>query len=78
MSLVQHLAVDMGVLVSKMEESIAAPCQASLKTAKVPDGGPFPAYPSGNSWDEASRKMGSGKKFYHNAISEADFTARGQ
>ena len=34
---------------------------------------PFPAYPSGKSRDEASRKMGSGKKFYHNAISEADF-----
>ena len=34
---------------------------------------PFPAYPSGKSRDEASGKMGSGKKFYHNAISEADF-----
>ena len=34
---------------------------------------PFPAYPSGKSRDEASRKMGSGKKFYHHAISEADF-----
>ena len=34
---------------------------------------PFPAYPSGKSRGEASGKMGSGKKFYHNAISEADF-----
>ena len=37
-SLVQHLAVDMGVLVSKMEESIEARIQASLKTAQDPDG----------------------------------------
>jgi len=38
------------------------------KTEKDPDGGPFPAYPSGKSWDEASGKTGSGKKFYHNII----------
>merc|ERR1719410_2523168 len=38
------------------------------KTEKDPDGGPFPAYPSGESWDEASGKTGSGKKFYHNII----------
>ena len=29
--------------------------------------------PSGKSCDEASGKMGSGKKFYHNVISGADF-----
>ena len=41
-SLVQHLAVDMGVLVSKMEESSAAPCQASLTTiSKVPGEEPY-------------------------------------
>ena len=34
---------------------------------------PFPAYRSGKSRDEASGKMGSGKKFYHNATLEADF-----
>ena len=66
------LAVDMRVLVSKMEESIEAHYQASWKTAQDPDGGPFPAYPSGKSWDEASVKTGSGKKFYHNVISGAD------
>ena len=55
----------MGVLVSKMEESIAAHYHPSLKTAQDPDGGPFPAYPSGKSWDETSGKKGSGKKFYH-------------
>eukprot|EP00438_Fugacium_kawagutii_P006677 Skav219089 [mRNA] locus=scaffold1574:93824:96882:+ [translate_table: standard] len=33
-----------------------------------PDGGSWPAYPSGKSWDEASGVTGSGKKFYHNII----------
>ena len=65
------LAVDMRVLVSKMEESIEAHYQASWKTAQDPDGGPFSACPSGKSWDEASGKTGSGKKFYHNVISGA-------
>merc|ERR1711937_782942 len=36
--------------------------------ASDPDGGPYPAYPSGKSWDEASGPTGSGKKFYHNII----------
>merc|ERR1719164_323352 len=35
---------------------------------KDPQGGSWPAYPSGKSWDEASGKTGSGKKFYHNII----------
>merc|ERR1711879_468788 len=39
-----------------------------MKTEKDPDGGSWPAYPSGKSWDEASGKTGSGKKFYHNII----------
>ena len=43
------LAADMGVPVSKMEESIAAHYHPSLRTAQDPDGGPFPAYPSGKS-----------------------------
>merc|ERR1719440_2721161 len=42
--------------------------QASVKTAKDPDGGPFPAYPSGKTWDEPSGKTGSGKKFFHNIL----------
>merc|ERR1719242_1924091 len=37
-------------------------------TEKDPDGGSWPAYPSGQSWDEASGKTGSGKKFFHNII----------
>ena len=32
------------------------------------DGGSFPAYPSGKTWDEPSGKTGSGKKFFHNII----------
>ena len=65
------LAQDMRVPVSKMEESR----EASLETVENPDGGPYPAYPSGKSWDEASGKTGSGKKFYHNVISGRKFTS---
>ena len=50
------LAQDVGVSVSKMEKSIEAHNQASLKTAKHPDGGPCPAYPRGKSWNEGSGK----------------------
>ena len=32
-------------------------------------------YPSGKFWDEVPGKMSSGKKFFHNAISGADFAA---
>ena len=45
---------DVGVSVSKMEDSIEA--QASQKTD--PDGGPYSASPSGKSWEEASGKTG--------------------
>merc|ERR1712170_313807 len=62
------LANDMGVSVSTLEATFEQHYQASLKTEKDPDGGPYPAYPSGKSWDEASGKTGSGKKFYHNII----------
>merc|ERR1719507_2478708 len=62
------LASDMGISVSVLEETHEAHYQAAKKTEKDPDGGSFPAYPSGESWDEASGKTGSGKKFYHNII----------
>ena len=58
------LAQDIGVSVSKKEKSIEAHYQASWETAKDPDGGPFPAYPSRKPWDEASGMTGSGKKFF--------------
>ena len=71
MSLVQHLAVDIGVLVSKMEESIEALIQASLKTAQ----------------DHSQRILAASlgtkflarrvqeRDFHRNVISGADFTA---
>merc|ERR1719420_2718797 len=61
-------AEDMGVPVSVLEESHELHYQAAKKTEKDPDGGSWPAYPSGKSWDEPSGKTGSGKKFYHNVI----------
>ena len=70
------LAEGVEVPVSKMEELIAAHCQASLKTVKDPDRGPYPAYPSGKSWCEACGKTGSGKKFHHNVMSGVDFAAQ--
>ena len=69
-------AEDMEAPVSKRPGSIEAHCQASLKTAKDPNGGPHPAYPSGKSWNETSGKTGSEKKFYHNVSSGADFEAQ--
>merc|ERR1712025_418377 len=62
------LAEDMGVKLSVLEEETEKHYQASLKMEKDPDGGSWPAYPYGKSWDEASGKTGSGKKFYHNVI----------
>merc|ERR1719517_385991 len=58
----------MGVPVSTLEQTHEEHYQAAKKTEKDPDGGSFPAYPSGKSWDAASGKTGSGKKFYHNII----------
>merc|ERR1740133_807372 len=62
------LAKEMGISTSVLEATHDAHYQAAMKTEKDPDGGSWPAYPSGKSWDEASGKTGSGKKFYHNMI----------
>merc|ERR1719479_437676 len=62
------LAQDMGIPVQKLIDVHEAHYMAAKKQEKDPEGGPFPAYPSGKSWDEASGKTGSGKKFYHNII----------
>merc|ERR1719160_1208628 len=62
------LAKDMGVPVSVLAEQTEAHYQAAKKAEKDPEGGSWPAYPSGKSWDEPSGKTGSGKKFYHNII----------
>jgi hypothetical protein len=64
----EALAQDMGVPLSVLEETHQVHYEAAQKTEKDPDGGSYPAYPSGKSWDEPSGKTGSGKKFYHNMI----------
>merc|ERR1711972_54138 len=64
----EALAKDMGVPLSVLEKTHQDHYEAAKKTEKDPDGGSFPAYPSGKSWDEPSGKTGSGKKFYHNII----------
>ena len=46
----------MGVPVSKTPDSIEAHYQASLKTARNPNGEPYPAFKSDRSWDEAPGK----------------------
>merc|ERR1712134_76197 len=64
----EALAKDMGVPVQTLADTHELHYQASVKTAQDPDGGSWPAYPSGKSWDAASGPTGSGKKFYHNVI----------
>merc|ERR1712023_505968 len=63
-----ELAKDMGVPVKVLEETHQQHYEASQKAAKDPEGGSWPAYPSGKSWDAASGPTGSGKKFFHNII----------
>merc|ERR1712146_844682 len=69
------LAADMGVDVSVLIDEHDQHYQAAKKTEKDPEGGSWPAYPSGKSWDEPSGKTGSGKKFYHNVIQGSQFAA---
>merc|ERR1711971_738150 len=67
-----ELAKDMGVPLETLVESHANHYQSAKKTEKDPDGGSYPAYPSGKSWDARSGPTGSGKKFYHNIIQGSD------
>jgi len=62
------LAKDMGISLETLVATHDVHYEAAKKTEKDPDGGSYPAYPSGKSWDEPSGKTGSGKKFYHNAL----------
>merc|ERR1711937_384164 len=50
----EALAKDIGIPVSVLEETHQGHFESAKKTEKDPDGGSFPAYPSGKSWDEAS------------------------
>merc|ERR1719331_2518893 len=67
-----ELAKDMNVPLETIVQTHDAHYQAAKKMEKDPEGGSWPAYPSGKSWDEASGKTGSGKKFYHNIIQGSD------
>merc|ERR1712139_658364 len=62
------LAKEMGIDTNVLVKTHDIHFEAAKKTEKDPDGGSWPAYPSGKSWDEPSGKTGSGKKFYHNII----------
>ncbi|CAL1151915.1 unnamed protein product [Cladocopium goreaui] len=64
----EDLAKDMGVPLQTLIDAHQKHFEAAKKQEKDPDGGPFPAYPSGKTWDEPSGKTGSGKKFFHNII----------
>merc|ERR1719393_2123 len=48
----EALAKDIGVSLSVLEETHEAHFQAAQNAAKNPEGGAWPAYPSGKSWDE--------------------------
>merc|ERR1712196_302565 len=62
------LAKDMGIDLSVLVETHRIHYEASVKQAEDPEGGQWPAYPSGKTHDEPSGKTGSGKKFYHNVL----------
>merc|ERR1712187_834255 len=63
-ALAKDMGVDGQVLIDEHNEHD----EAAKKTEKDPDGGQWPAYPSGKSWDARSGPTGSGKKFYHNVL----------
>jgi len=70
-----ELAKDMGVSLKTLEDAHQQHYIASQNAAKDPEGGKWPAYPSGKSWDDASGPTGSGKKYYHNVISGSQVAA---
>ncbi|CAD7926402.1 unnamed protein product [Amoebophrya sp. A25] len=69
------LAKELGVPVERMAAAHEAHYQAGKKQEKDPEGGPFPGYPTGKTWDEPSGKTGSGKKFFHNMITGSQFAS---
>merc|ERR1712110_1011646 len=60
----KDIGVDVQVLVDEHQRHF----EAGKKMEKDPEGGPFPAYPSGKCWDEPSGETGSVKKFYANLL----------
>merc|ERR1712078_742672 len=69
----RDFAKDIGVDVQVLVDEHRRHYEAGKKMEKDPEGGPFPAYPSGKCWDEPSGKTGSGKKLYHNVIDGSKF-----
>jgi len=63
-----ELAKEMGIDGKVLVDTHNAHYEAAKKQEADPEGGKWPAYPSGKCHDEASGKTGSGKKFYHNYI----------
>merc|ERR1711907_663838 len=57
------LAKDMGVPVKVLEQTHQAHYEASVKTAQDPDGGPWPAYPSGKSGMNPQARPAVAKNF---------------
>jgi len=55
-----ELAKDMKVDADKLSKTFQDHNELAEKAAKDPEGGPYPAYPTGKSWDKF------GKKFFHN------------
>jgi succinate dehydrogenase/fumarate reductase flavoprotein subunit len=70
------LAAHIGCSTETMATEIENHYQAAQKQAKDPEGGPFPAYPTGKSWDEPSGKTGCGKKFFDNLVTGAQFATQ--
>merc|ERR1712087_765323 len=68
----RDFAKDIGVDVQVLVDEHQRHFEAAKKMEKDPEGGPFPAYPSGKCWDEPSGKTGSGKKFYANCLEGKD------
>ncbi|CAK9034434.1 unnamed protein product [Durusdinium trenchii] len=64
----EELCKDMNISVSTLEKTHQEHFEAAKKQEKDPEGGPYPAYPSGKTWDEPSGKTGVGKKFFHNIL----------
>merc|ERR1712087_685817 len=64
----RDFAKDIGVDVQVLVDEHQRHYEAGKKMEKDPEGGPFPAYPSGKCWDEPSGKTGSDKKFYANLL----------
>ena len=58
----------MGIALGVLETTHQEHFEAAKKQEKDPEGGPFEAYPSGKTWDQASGATGVGKKFFHNYI----------